>query len=266
MTFTQRSRNPHRRRSGLAVVAVVALALLGAACGDDDDDTAADNTADNATETTAATEAAAGGDTQAFCGARIGLEQAFAAEQPDTEAVAGLLDELQSSAPTDLGTSVEGLTTVLSTAAEAGADPAEDPAFTQSLQPIDEFALAECGYDTVDVTAVDYTFEGLPETIEAGTVGFKLTNEGAEPHVIVMFRVNDGDTTSLDELLALPEEQVMQHASFAGAAEAAPGTWGASFVDLEPGRYIAMCPIPMGGGEDGPPHFMQGMKAEFEVS
>jgi hypothetical protein len=267
VTITQRSRNPHRRRSGLAVAAaaVVALALFGAACGDDDDDTAADNQADGTAEATG--DAAAGGatgETAAFCDARIGLEQAFNADQPDVQAIDGLLDNLQAAAPTDLASSVEGLSTVLTTAAESGADPTDDPAFAENVQPVDEFALDQCGYDEVDVTAVDYGFEGVPETIEAGTVGFKLTNGGAEPHALVVFKFNDGDTTTLEQLLELPEEEVMQHASFAAAASAEPGSWGASFAELEPGRYAAFCPIPMGG--DGPPHFMQGMSAEFEVS
>jgi hypothetical protein len=263
VTITQRSRHPHRRRAGLAVVAVVALALIGTACGDDDDDTAADDLS-GGTETTADT--AAGGETAAFCDARVGLEQAFAGQPPDVQAITGMLDDLQAAAPTDLAASVEGLSTVLTAAAESGTDPAQDPAFVENLHPVDEFALGECGYDTVDVTGLDYSFEGLPETIEAGTVtALKLTNEGAEPHVIVVFKINEGDDITLDELLALPEDQVAQHATFAFAASAEPGTWGASFVELEPGRYAAFCPIPV-GGESGPPHFMEGMADEFQVS
>jgi hypothetical protein len=37
-------------------------------------------------------------------------------------------------------------------------------------------------------------------------------------------------------------------------------------LDLEPGRYAAVCFIPIGGGEDGPPHFTGGMVAELEVA
>ena len=261
MTITQRSRHPHRRRAGLAVVAVVALALIGTACGDDDDDTAADDVS-GGTETT---ETAAGSETAAFCDARVGLERAFAEQPPDVQAITGMLDDLQAAAPTDLAASVEGLSTVLTAAAESGADPAQDPAFAENVQPVDEFALGECGYDTVDVTGLDYSFEGLPETMEAGTTALKLTNEGTEPHVIVAFKINEGDDITLDELLALPEDQVAQHATFAFAASAEPGTWGASFVELEPGRYAAFCPIPV-GGESGPPHFMEGMADEFQVS
>ena len=37
-------------------------------------------------------------------------------------------------------------------------------------------------------------------------------------------------------------------------------------LDLEPGRYAAVCFIPIGGGEDGAPHFTGGMVAELEVT
>lgn len=33
----------------------------------------------------------------------------------------------------------------------------------------------------------------------------------------------------------------------------------------DPGSYIAVCFIPIGGGEEGPPHFTGGMVAEFDV-
>jgi hypothetical protein len=266
VTMTQRSRNPHRRRPGMAVVAVVALALAGAAAacgGDDDDDTAAAD--GEATETTAAAGAEAG-DTAAFCDARVQLEEEFNADEPDAEAVATLAGDLQAAAPDDLAGNAEALAGILTTAAESGSDPTEDPAFTENIQPIDEVALAECGYEVVEVTAVDYRFDGLPETLEAGTVGFKMTNEGAEPHVMLLFRYNDGDTTTLDELLAMPEDEAGQHVTMAGAAFAEPGEWGAGFAELEPGRYAAVCPIPMGGTDSGPPHFMEGMATEFEVA
>ncbi|MGH9110702.1 MAG: hypothetical protein ACRDZN_00110 [Acidimicrobiales bacterium] len=138
--------------------------------------------------------------------------------------------------------------------------------FGENIGPIDEFALGDCGYDTVDVSGVDYAFEGIPETTPAGTTGFRFTNDGTEPHEMVIFRVNDGVTGSLEELLAAPEEDAGQNLTFAGAAFAEPGQWGATFADLEPGRYAAVCFVPVGGAEDGPPHFMQGMSGEFEVT
>jgi hypothetical protein len=80
---------------------------------------------------------------------------------------------------------------------------------------------------------------------------------------------------SLEELLALPEEEAMTKATEAGAAFAAPGTIGTGTADLsEPGRYGIVCFIPVGATPDvlqsgeepeGPPHFTEGMFAEITV-
>jgi hypothetical protein len=35
--------------------------------------------------------------------------------------------------------------------------------------------------------------------------------------------------------------------------------------ELEPGEYVMVCFVSVGGAEDGPPHFTQGMKYEFTV-
>jgi hypothetical protein len=236
---------------------VVALALIGAACADDDEDTAA------ATDATGSDDNGTA-DIAAFCDARVQLEREFNADQPNVEAVTALLEDLEASAPSDLAGNASGLAQVLATAAESGGDPTEDPAFGENIAPIDEFALGECGYETVEVTGVDYAFEGLPETIPAGTTGFRFTNDGAEPHVLVLFRYNEGETAELTDLLAFPEEELAQHLTFVGATFAEPGSAG--FAELEPGHYAAICPIPVGGAEDGPPHSMEGMSAEFEVT
>ena len=37
-------------------------------------------------------------------------------------------------------------------------------------------------------------------------------------------------------------------------------------ADDEPGSYVVSCFVPVGGAEDGAPHFMEGMTAEFEVA
>jgi hypothetical protein len=88
-----------------------------------------------------------------------------------------------------------------------------------------------------------------------------------EPHELVLFRVNDGVTETIEELLALPEEEAFSKVTPAGVVFAdAPGSEAATMLDLEPGRYAAVCFIPIGGGEDGPPHFTGGMVAELQVA
>jgi hypothetical protein len=80
---------------------------------------------------------------------------------------------------------------------------------------------------------------------------------------------------SVEELLELPEEQVESMIEFLGVAFAASGEEDVTFAQLEPGRHVMLCFIPVGTtsmemleGEtppEGPPHFTQGMVHEFEV-
>ena len=126
--------------------------------------------------------------------------------------------------------------------------------------------MGSCDYETVDVTAVDYAFEGVPDSVPAGTLAFELTNASeAEEHEMVVFRRADGVTQSFGEILNLPEEETEELIVFSAAAFAPPGESGATLADLDAGEYAMVCFIPVGGAEDGPPHFTAGMIKEFTV-
>ena len=49
---------------------------------------------------------------------------------------------------------------------------------------MDEYMLAECGYEQLEATGVDYEYEGIPDSIPAGTVAVTFHNEGEEMHEI----------------------------------------------------------------------------------
>ncbi len=140
--------------------------------------------------------------------------------------------------------------------------------------------------DSVEITGVDYGFEGFPETVAIGTELTFTNASDTEFHEMVVMRINDDETRSVEELLALGDE-AMASMTFTGVAVAAPGEDG-TVVDgdltlTEAGRYVATCFIPVGAdpelvgqamegadGEqpdlgDGPPHAMEGMVAEFVV-
>ena len=142
--------------------------------------------------------------------------------------------------------------------------------------------------DSVEITGVDYGFEGFPETLAVGTELTFTNGSDAEYHEMAVMRINDDETRSVDELLALGDE-AMASMTFVGVAAAAPGEDG-TVIDgdltlTEAGRYVATCFIPVGadpevvekafsgGGEqdgppdlgDGAPHAMEGMIAEFVV-
>ena len=120
------------------------------------------------------------------------------------------------------------------------------------------------------MTAKDFSFEGIDDEYEAGSMSFKFTNEGAEDHEIAIARKNDGVTESFEELLALPEEEAMTKVTFVTRGFASAGETGYATGVLEPGEHIAVCFIPQGTiGETegtGQPHFMLGMSQEFTVS
>lgn len=142
----------------------------------------------------------------------------------------------------------------------------------------------------IPITGHDYSFEGVPELVASGSeLTFSNASE-VEFHEMVVMRIVDGETRSLDELLALPEEESESLAEFQGVLVAFPGEdainpeGGDSSVTVtEPGRYAVFCFIPQGADpeavrtamtapgdegpdlEGGPPHFTLGMVSEFQV-
>lgn len=145
---------------------------------------------------------------------------------------------------------------------------------------------------TIEVTAVDYGFEGLPAEIN---VGDKLTLTNAstkELHEFVAVRLKDSETRSSAELAKLSEEEfegiVAEPGPPAAVLLRAPG--GAPQIDAvgdgtfsKAGRYFIGCFIPTGadpaaylaasqqesdGPPDvpgGPPHVANGMHATLVV-
>lgn len=160
------------------------------------------------------------------------------------------------------------------------------------------FLLAACGggaaaptSGTIAVTAQDYSFSGVPALVATGAELTFTNGSAVEFHEMVVLRVADGETRSMDELLALPEAESESVAEFQGVLVASPGEAGVnpeggdpSVTLTQPGRYIIICGVPQGADpamaeemmmqmegaeepqlEGGPPHFTLGMAAEFTV-
>ena len=261
------------QRVGAGLFALTLFTGL-AACGDDDDDSGEDAEATD--------DAQDGGEQAAsneeFCGAVVDFNGAVLEVELDetsTEAdvqaageeLAPLFETIAAEAPEDLSDDADELNTAVQGLLEGDAEAFNADATFETYTEFLGGAIEECDFDTVDVNAVDYAFEGVPETIEAGTVAFALTNstENDEEHEMVIFSKADGVTESFEDLLALPQEEVESKVVFAGAAFAPPGGEGSALAELAPGDYAMVCFIPVGGGEDGPPHFTEGMIQEFTV-
>jgi plastocyanin len=167
-------------------------------------------------------------------------------------------------------------------------DDAADTSATETTAA-DTSAAEDVDADVIEVIAVDYGFDDLPATVPAGTTLTLQNSSDREVHELVAMALPAGETRSVEELLALPEEEL--GALFAvqpGTVLVAPPGEG-SFAAVgdgsltEPGRYVIACFIPTGADPEeflqaaqeaeggppqvagGPPHFTAGMFAELTV-
>ena len=139
----------------------------------------------------------------------------------------------------------------------------------------------------ITVNAIDYAFEDLPATVPAGTkLAFHNTSDVELHELVVLGPIPAEETRSVEELLALPEDELPPIEPVM-VALAPPGEDGMFVVGdgtvTAPGRYAVICAIPVGADpeefmaaaqesssgppavEGGPPHFTQGMFAELIV-
>ncbi len=284
-----RRRGDGQRRSTKVVALLAVTALTMAACGESDDSAApGDETTTTAPRSTT-TEAAAQGDLVAFCDALVAIDSDTGPEidfetATDEEQMKAIqeyaatfepkLQAAEETAPEEVAEAVNAAGRLVRGGLETGDDSFfESPEFTEAEDTIDQYALGNCGFEEVDVTGTEYAFEGVPETLGAGQTAFAFANDGSELHELALFRINDDAEGTFEELLQLPEEEAMTMGTPVGFAFAAPGEADSLFLDLEPGRYGLVCFLPVGSTPDSdeeaiaenPPHFTQGMLAEFTV-
>jgi uncharacterized cupredoxin-like copper-binding protein len=109
--------------------------------------------------------------------------------------------------------------------------------------------------DAVGVTLTDSSIDVNPATVGAGGIGFAIDNAGTEVHEFEVFRtdlavdalpvengvVSDGELELVDEV-----------------EDIAPSTSTQLNVELEPGRYVAICNLP--------DHYVEGMRVGITVA
>jgi len=268
--------NTHRLGVGAPLMV---LALLVAGCGDDGDGDAAG----------AAAGAAGGVDLPAFCDSAIGGETLFE-HGPETEGdgpptdealetfaaeLLPIVEEMEATAPEEVAEDAATYAGGIRTSLEEGDYGAGmTDAVLAAGAALDAYVFDNCEMaEQVDVVAQEYSYDGLPATLPAGRIGVRFDNQGDEVHEAAFLRIVDGEERSIEELLALPEEEAQQLAVPVGGLQAGPGEERAAVLDLEPGRYAVICFVPVGmtslaedPGEDaGPPHAFEGMVTEVVV-
>lgn len=127
-------------------------------------------------------------------------------------------------------------------------------------QPVVE-QVAPAAPNVVEVTATDFAF-AMPDTLPSGVTTFRLVNQGAELHHLVLTRIPDGMT--LADFAKLPEGPPPAGAVMIGGPNpATPGGSGEATLDLAPGQYTVICVIP---SSDGKPHVTKGMMRGLVVT
>lgn len=273
------------RRAGALMVAGMLSVGLGA-CGDDDEAGTSDDTA---SEDTAAGDLAGddAADSSEFCDAAVAVDAAnmgLESGESTPEDVDAAMQEAEDSAPDEIAEAVGTMVSESKAlAAEAeGAPEGEGPppipseAFFAASAEVGGYLGENCDLGTLDVTATDYAFDGIPEEVPAGTTLLTFANDGTEFHEAVVMQIAEGEERSFEELMALPEEEAAGLVTNKAFVFGPPDAETYVTADLEPGRYVAICFVPVGATPDalasGAPldesdgHFMHGMVSEFQVS
>jgi hypothetical protein len=236
----------HRTATRLAGAALAALALA-TACGSDGDSDAAAELSPAACDAYAAIGAAMFGDPSTI---------------PDD------LAAFTAAAPEELHHDVATYGDALLATFDGDEEAMTSAEFLAADRAIGESVFESCDVESkLDVTGIDFAFEGIPDSVDAGRAAIRFTNdtEHDEAHEMLVMKRAEGVDETVTELFELPEEELFSKVmpmAVAYADEA--GGVNVALVDLEPGAYIAICMIP--AESDGAPHAVHGMVDEFTVS
>jgi uncharacterized cupredoxin-like copper-binding protein len=134
---------------------------------------------------------------------------------------------------------------------------------------VEDGPRAEAPEAEVTVDMMDFHFSGLPAELTAGPKVWEIANTGEQGHVLILVRLAEGRT--LDDLtawLATPESRggplpADLGEDVPGGAYLDPGGRFYQTIDLEPGTYAVICPVPDPASGQG--HHELGMIQELRV-
>jgi hypothetical protein len=267
-----------RTRAARTLAAIGLAGCLLASCSDDQPDTAAATTAP--ADTTSAVGAS-------FCDGAVGFDSVSSPGGPndptpdDMRAYAAdaltHVDDIVAGAPADLHDAVSKLQDAIGAAGGGDASILADPGFLAAAQAIERAARDHCDVTRVDLTATEFAFGGIPQSIPAGRpISFQMTNDGGTSHLMLLARAPDanaeGDQAFLDGFLGAAFaggdafKEFEQYDVTGAFPFADAGKTDLALKDLEPGTYLYFCPLPVDPDDpSGPSHYQQGMHGRFTV-
>jgi hypothetical protein len=219
----------------------------------------------------------------AFCDAALKVDKAltplFEGGKPSKKAqqrIDTALSEAESVAAQDIAASVQSAASILRRALRLGREQDfENPELEQAGNAIDEYRYNSCGYTQLDVTGIEYEFQGLPKTVPAGEVAIRFTDNGAEFHELQVLRIKSKD--SVKKLAGLSEKELAKKTEEIGGTFAEQGQTSYTIAELsKPGRYVVICHLPVGSTSeeaaeeagkkhDTKSHAQEGMVQEIKV-
>lgn len=185
------------------------------------------------------------------------------------QAILPPLKEALAHADAGLAASLSVLKPIATAAAEKGTPISGDEDVMVAVAGYHAWAHEKCGYQNVDMMAVDYAYENAPTRLQAGPVSISMMNHSdkGEFHVALVVKAKDPQLSTVEQLLAVPLPELGGVVDVLGSAAAPPGATGGVLLDLKPGRYFVFCPVPVGGDENSDDtHMHHGMASVFEVA
>jgi len=121
--------------------------------------------------------------------------------------------------------------------------------------------IAKIEADTA-VTLLDFSFT-MPAEFKAGPQIWEITNEGQQPHEIMLVKLAEGKTIADIQAFMEAPHGTPPFSQIGGFQAINPGASGWLNLDLTPGEYVALCHVP--DPASGKAHEELGMVMPFSV-
>jgi hypothetical protein len=129
----------------------------------------------------------------------------------------------------------------------------ETDEYNANVGKVFEFGYDECSDVQVEAAVTADGITGVPATVDAGSVGFKVDNETTTSTFLGVIKVAADNTATAEEIvteLFSSEDEEPEGIEFVGGGGAEAGETGYVLADLESGRYIFITGSDEEGGEN----------------